>query len=33
MEAIARWRYKPAELFGSPVNVYLTVTMTYSLHR
>jgi len=32
MEAIARWRYKPALLDGKPVAVYLTVTVTYSLH-
>jgi TonB family protein len=33
MNAIARWRYRPAELNGSPVTVYLTVTMNYSLHH
>jgi TonB family protein len=31
MEAIARWRYKPATLNGKPVSVYLTVTVTYNL--
>ena len=33
MEAIARWRYKPATLEGRPVPVYLTVTVTYSLRK
>jgi TonB family protein len=33
MEAIARWRYKPATLDGKPVSVYLTVTVTFSLHK
>ena len=33
MEAIAQWRYAPATLDGRPVRVYLTVTVTYSLHR
>jgi TonB family protein len=33
MEAIARWRYKPATLDGRPVSVFLTVTVTYALHR
>lgn len=33
MEAIARWRYKPATLDGRPVQVYLTVTVTYRLGR
>jgi TonB family protein len=32
MEAIARWRYKPATLNGRAVSVYLTVTVTYNLH-
>lgn len=32
MEAIAHWRYKPATLDGKPVSVYLTVTVTFSLH-
>jgi TonB family protein len=33
MEAIARWRYKPATLNERAVSVYLTVTVTYALHR
>jgi hypothetical protein len=32
MEAIARWRYRPATLNGRAVSVYLTVTVTYNLH-
>ena len=32
MEAIARWRYRPATLGGRPVSVFLTVTVTYALH-
>ena len=33
MEALARWRYKPATLNGQSVTVYLTVTITYNLGR
>ncbi len=32
IEAISHWRYTPATLDGRPVSVYLTVTVTYSLH-
>lgn len=31
MDAIAHWRYTPATLDGSPVRVYLTVTVTFAL--
>ena len=33
MEALARWRYKPATLNGQPVTVFLTITITYNLRR
>lgn len=33
MDAVARWRYKPASLDRRPVSVYFTVTVTYSLHK
>jgi TonB family protein len=32
MEAIAQWGYRPAQLNGRPVRVYLTVTITYRLN-
>jgi protein TonB len=31
MQAVSRWRYEPATLDGRPVNVYLTVTVTFNL--
>lgn len=31
MEALSHWRYTPATLNGRPVNVYLTVTVTFRL--
>ena len=31
IDAISRWRYRPASLDGRPVAVYLTVTVTYTL--
>jgi TonB family protein len=33
MEAIARWRYRPAMLDERPIPVYLTVTVTYNLRK
>jgi periplasmic protein TonB len=30
--AVLQWRYRPATLSGRAVRVYLTVTMTFSLH-
>ena len=33
LAALARWRYTPATLDGQPVPVYLTVTVTFNLHR
>ncbi|MEO8430853.1 MAG: energy transducer TonB [Acidobacteriota bacterium] len=33
MAAIAHWRYTPATIDGRPVRVYLTVTVTFSLHK
>jgi TonB family protein len=32
MEAVSRWVYSPATLDGRPVAVYLTVSVTFSLH-
>ena len=31
--AVSQWRYQPASLDGKPVDVYLTVTVTYHLQR
>ncbi len=33
MNAISQWTYRPAELNGNPVAVYLTVTVNFRLHR
>jgi protein TonB len=33
LAALARWRYTPATLDGQAVPVYLTVTVTFNLHR
>lgn len=33
MDAIRQWRYEPATRSGKPVRVFLTVTVTFSLHR
>jgi protein TonB len=32
MAAVEKWRYKPATLYGRPVRVLLSVTVTFSLH-
>jgi protein TonB len=31
LDAVRRWRYKPATLNGRAVSVYLTVTVTFGL--
>jgi TonB family protein len=33
MRAVFQWRYKPAQLNGRPVRVYLTVTVSFNLGR
>jgi TonB family protein len=33
MDAVRKWRYKPASLEGRPIPVWLTVTVTFSLYR
>lgn len=30
--AVRQWKYRPATLDGKPVRVYLTITVTFSLH-
>ncbi|MGE5277289.1 MAG: energy transducer TonB [Acidobacteriota bacterium] len=33
LAAVSHWRYKPARLHGKPVQVFLTVTITFTLRR
>jgi len=33
VEAVARWRYHPGRLHGTPVAVYLTITVDFTLTR
>ncbi len=33
LDAVRQWRYKPATLDGSPVSVWLTVTVSFEMHR
>lgn len=33
MEATRAWRFRPARLYGEPVAVYYTLTVTFTLER